>query len=133
MWRNELVTLGDVFDFFEWRRVNRGVPYYFQGIIPNPNPNARPSIRFYVDLGRLYAVGCKGGQLHRLTIGCQRASVISCCAFGDNKKTTIDVTHVSYDRFHIRVETPAITVSVHARKGVMSSLFENGYVKESAI
>lgn len=137
MCRNDLATLGDFLDFLKWRRVHRGIPYSFHGVIPKLIPDAIPVIRFYSDKGRLYTVsrkaGQQAGQLYRIRMGSQLASTIPCCAFGDNKNTIITVCYGLAKKFNVRVETSAINVKVEVVDGMMSSLYNNGYVKESSV
>ena len=130
MWRDELVTLGDVLDFLEWRKRYRGVPYGFKTEVSEPPPKTLPALRFYSDSGRLYVVS-RGNQLYRLRAGrWYSASTTQGFAFGNNSNTVVFVDYETYG-FLVRVERPGMVVRMRIRKGIVSSLFENGYVKES--
>lgn len=129
MWRDELVTLGDVLDFLEWRKRYRGIPYGFETKILEPPPKTLPALRLYSDSGRLYVVS-RGNQLYRFRAGKYSASTVPGFAFGNNSNTVVFVDYETYG-FLVRVERPGMVVRMKIRKGIMSSLFENGYVKES--
>jgi hypothetical protein len=126
MFRDQLVTLGDLLDFLEWRRVNRGIPYL--SLAPPSTVLHRPAVRFYSWWGRTYTVSNKG-QLYRLKGGAFRgvqASEVSCCSFGDNKKTWITL-----GLGFVRIQTTKLDMVVRLKEGVLSSFSESGHIAET--
>lgn len=124
MLQDELVLLGDILDFLEWRRVNRGVQY-FQALPIFPGKQL-PAVRFYYHTGRIYTVSNKG-QLYRLKelFSRTQASKISCCAFGNNQ-----TSWVTPGLGIVTLQTEKMIKSITLKEEVLSSFFENGYIAE---
>lgn len=137
MIRDELVTIGDFFDFLEWRRrqgyaspqVQTVLSKQFLITVPPQNPGTPPALRFYRENGRLYLVQ-KRNELHRLASTKKTLSKISNRFFGSKKNISLSL--YGYGPCPDPIVTIGIIkfrITVPEKK--MVSVFENGYILES--
>ncbi len=131
-WRDELVSLGDVMEFLEWRKRYRGVPYTTpKSIWEPPPPQLRPVAKLYNSKRRLYSIGLKKGGRSRLSscMTYRPVSRINAFGFADKSNTFVTVVRrpneVSGD-FVVRIKSPSMDIQITVRRGYVCSVFEDG-------